>query len=828
MPAKDLIFTVLGIDRASHVFDDVGKSMDRMSRTGTKSMASLLGASLAAGAGIGAALGGVSILFAGVAAAALSQNAEVAQSFRDLGLSIKTGLLQDAAPLEDEMVGAAESINAAYQELRPQLREAFSAAQPHVESLVEGVTEFAGEAMPGMVTAVESAGPVFDGLEHMLAATGRGVGDFFTVISEGSPAAGMALASLGDLMEGVLPNVGQMLVNLSELWVEHGDQAVRVIVKLTDVVTDLSADALPVVSDAFGVALDVLEGVLAVIGPMTNQLGPLIGAWLAMSLAMRGFGAVRGVVDSATGSVTRLRESMSKGPEGAGKFATAVGGVMGLLGGPWGLAVAGATAMLALFGQESQENAQDQETLAGALKESGGAFDQHARKVLVDSEAFQEVAGSIETAGISQRDFIDAVINGGAELENLDKKLEAIVLAGEKVDTSTGEMVVSHTAQAEAAKAARLSLGDLRAMVTGAQEDFRRNAEAIGGVATSMAGARPGADSLAEAIGILGDKTADTTARADALNTAWRRLLGIDITLEEAMAAFEAGLDNTATAIDRVKKETENWRAGLVAADGQVDVSTEANRQLSANLISTGEEYRALAQTAYDTTLQRTGSEWLATTAAVAAAQKRREQFIAEMRQMGFNQTEAKRLADRYLGLPDDIMTEIRADSSNAREVIDSLIRDYDGRTITIFANAVFTGISNAIGALQTAANVVAGRRASGGPVAQGRPYLVGEEGEEIFWPGRAGTIIPAPATRQFLSSLRAGASVRARSGGFQFESPSSAAGLRGATGSTAGSDDERIVRLLTRALERVSVTLDDRKVGAIQGRHASLLGRTG
>lgn len=825
MPVKDLIFTVLGIDRASHVFDGIGKSMDRMSRTGTKSMAAMLGASLGASAGIGAALGGLSVLFAATAAAALSQNNEVASSFRDLGLSVKDGLVADSAILQDEMVGAADSINDAFQDLRPQLRQAFAASQPHVEKLVDGVTGFAREAMPGMVTAVRSAGPVMDGLKSLLISSGQATSDFFTIISQGAPGAGHALESLGELVEGVLPDVGQMLVNLTELWTEHGDQTVRVITNITDVVSDLSSSALPTMSDGIGVALDVLEGLLAVIKPMSGVLGPLIGMWLSLSLALKGLGAVRGIVDSVGTSVSGMRDKFDKSPGAVGKLTKAVGGAMGLLGGPWGLAVAGATAVLALFGQESQENAEDQRTLAGALKESGGTFDQHARKVLSESAAFQEVAASIETAGISQSDFMDAVINGGNSLSDMEKQLRAIIDAGTETTNSNRGQITSWTDQALAAKDALAGLKGMREMVVAATEDFRRQAEAVAGVGSSMASARPGADSLAEAIGVLGDKTADTAARADAFNNAWMRLLGIGVTMEQATAGFEGALDTIGSTMERVKEETENWRNVLVGADGQVDLSTEANRQLSAGLIAAGEDYRTLAQTAYDTTLQRTGSEWLATTEAVKAAGQRRAQFISEMQQMGFNADQALALANRYLGLPDDVLTLLRADSSNAQGVVDRFVNTNDGRTITIFVRAFTGAAQNAIAAVAQAAAVVSGGRATGGPVEAGRIYRVGEHGEELFMAPADGTIVPNGPTRRFLAGLRAGAGARARSSAYA-ETVNPMAGRQGA--SLSGGDDERVIRLLTKALERVTVNMDGRAVGIMQGRQAGLLGRTG
>ena len=46
----------------------------------------------------------------------------------------------------------------------------------------------------------------------------------------------------------------------------------------------------------------------------------------------------------------------------------------------------------------------------------------------------------------------------------------------------------------------------------------------------------------------------------------------------------------------------------------------------------------------------------------------------------------------------------------------------------------------------------VSGTRASGGPVAFGQPYLVGERGPEVFVPQQAGAILPADLTRALLS----------------------------------------------------------------------------
>jgi len=81
----------------------------------------------------------------------------------------------------------------------------------------------------------------------------------------------------------------------------------------------------------------------------------------------------------------------------------------------------------------------------------------------------------------------------------------------------------------------------------------------------------------------------------------------------------------------------------------------------------------------------------------------------------------------------------------------------------TIAAQAVSDGLSSLLtgmaggGGLATLGSSLIGAligspgRATGGPVSPGRPYMVGEQGPEVFVPGAAGSIAPAggaPAAR--------------------------------------------------------------------------------
>lgn len=687
MPARDLIFTVFGIDRASKTFDDVGNSMHRMSSIGAKSFGVLSGAAAASAAAIAGSLALVPLAFAAAGAAAVKENAEVRQSFADLSNTLRTGIAQDARPMAETFVSSAHEIAAAYHDLRPELREGFIAAKPHVEALTRGITGFAREAVPGMVTSVQKAGPVFEGLEKFLVDAGRGLGDFFEIASTGAAGGGAFFEDLGDLTESTLPDLARLLVGLTGLWEQHGDQAVRVVNELVDSVVDLGTNAMPVASVAMGVGLDVLEGILAVIGPLADNLGPLIGLWISVSAAMRLMGAASGVIDTVTSTVGNFRKEMNTtaGPQGMGRVSAAATGVMGLIGGPWGLALVAGAGLLAIFGNRSQDAASDQRTLTSALKESAGAFDENARKAIANSEQYKRISDSVGKAGLSHSELIDGLTKGDGAFDALRKRLEDIRQSGDSYTTSGGELVQNYTDQAAAAAFVGEHLNDLRSTVTGAEGDFRREKDAVGGATSAMIAALPGSDALAAAMKTLHDITADTASRADALNTAWREMFGVQISLQEATAGYLEGIAGIRSQIDDTKKSVDDWRGALLTSDGQVNLSTEQGRKLLSSLVDQGGAYRELAQTAYDTALRQTGSQEEATAAAHRAVGERRKQFIDEMVQMGFNEGQAKRLADTYLGMPDDVMTFIKLTGADDFEsAVKYATRD---RSVSIFLN---------------------------------------------------------------------------------------------------------------------------------------------
>lgn len=115
------------------------------------------------------------------------------------------------------------------------------------------------------------------------------------------------------------------------------------------------------------------------------------------------------------------------------------------------------------------------------------------------------------------------------------------------------------------------------------------------------------------------------------------------------------------------------------------------------------------------------------------------------------------------------------------QKLLDMVIND-------LFATMFQTGQQSSLGGIGSfISSLFGGARAMGGPVSQGRTYLVGERGPELFAPGRSGTIVPNSPD---LENLSGGVSMA----GGRNVTMSMAIDLRGANG------DETIRRISAQA----------------------------
>lgn len=598
--------------RAGKSTDDLGKQVERAGTRSAQAIAGLPVAAAGASAATAAALGGVSAAFVGLGAVALRENEAVKSSFQDLSDQINTGLAQDAQPLADEFVSAADQIGAAYERLRPAFRDAFAASQPYVEDLTGSVTDFAETAMPGMVSAVESAGPVFDGLRQAANDMGGAVSESFEVFSQHAAEAGAGVEHFGSIVSGVMPNLAEILGTLTDTWAEHGDEVAQVLTQLSSLLADLGEGAFPTMADAAGVAVDTLGGILNVIEPMSDTIGPLIGTWISLAAAMRGMRAVGGVMESAALSMGNFAASSRRAAAGVGRFRGVARGVMGLLGGPWGIAITGAIGVLSAFAQTSQDTAGAQEALAQTLRDSGGEFNGQAREILAGGTRYQEAAEFVSQLGLSHQQFIDTIVEGGPALDQLKSRLDAMV--------NSGEIGIDQAAALNGA------IREVSETASGGAEKAQVLAEASGETGNAM--------------NQMGDQAANTAGQID------RMVESLNQATESAYAARSSEVSYQA-AVDRASEAIANNGATL-------DVHTEQGRENRKALDN-------LAQSAVDHAgaMAQDGRSLNTVRGYMSDA---RGEFINMAIDMGRSTSEARRLANNLGLVPGNYTARVNID----------------------------------------------------------------------------------------------------------------------------------------------------------------------
>lgn len=266
-------------------------------------------------------------------------------------------------------------------------------------SMELNVTNFLGNQVIPVVSSVGSAVGSFIGP----------IIKFFTDLPGPVQAAALALGIWHIAGSRIIGTAGGMLSPLKGL----GDQ-----MKLQQTLAAQSGESI----GKFRAAIGTLESNVPVIGNVGMAFRNARGD-------IEGFGGVaRGV--------------------GAAAFSTlkgAASGLMGVLGGPWGLAITAGVTLLGVFGAKSQEAAAKQaqmaaagKTVADAIKEQNGVMNEAVRTAAAKQAADKGLFDLGSKLGISSRQITDALLSEGAARDDLVTKLRGMELLrnGEMTDAA--------------------------------------------------------------------------------------------------------------------------------------------------------------------------------------------------------------------------------------------------------------------------------------------------------------------------------------------------------------------------------------------------------
>ncbi len=500
-----------------------------------------------------------------------------------------------------------------------------------------------------------------------------------------------------DNLRGDLEKLGGAFDRLMLALGEGAQGPLRGLVQMFTGIVDVGVDLLGFWQSLPG----PIQAGVAALGALALLNGPLSG----VLGTMRGFGG--GLAANVGGTVRAFGEALSYarangdglgtvlgsvGSYAAGGFRSAISGVIGAFGGPWGLAITGATVGLSYLvssmgqsDQATQKAKTAQEGFAQALRESNGAITENVRQTAAKSAQDTGLLDVASRAGISLSRVTDAITGQSGALVDVRAQLQQYVnQQTTTVVDANGQVTTSLTEEGRAAQAAMGSLGGLAGQVGATSVEQRQLASATQSSDSAMASAQSTAEAFAAQMDAAEAQIDETKKATDRFKLSLDILTGTNVTAIEVESAFQ-------DALDAAKGSLEGLDGSAVNAAGSLDLNSESGRRAADVLLD----------------VRNSGNDLIATLKQQGATEEEvrrrdaelRSSFIETARQMGFTGRDADRLADQILGIPDRRNTTITADTGPASSRIDELLRRYNGAEVQVrarqtpgFAHGGWTG----------------------------------------------------------------------------------------------------------------------------------------
>jgi TP901 family phage tail tape measure protein len=223
--------------------------------------------------------------------------------------------------------------------------------------------------------------------------------------------------------------------------------------------------------------------------------------------------ALTGAVSLAAGAfllgapkVAAFKASLDDMGPRSQRFGRGILGAGAILGGPWGLALAGGVTALGLFARAKAEAKAEVDAFTEAITADSGAVGENARQTAVAALEKRGLLEAAETLGVSLKTVTDAALGDRAALDQLRSVArqynDAALEMANSTNTSSGMLDENAAAAGIAAGEARSLVGDVEDLAGATQEGVaaaRRNAEALGDQGEAATGAAGATDTAAGA-----------------------------------------------------------------------------------------------------------------------------------------------------------------------------------------------------------------------------------------------------------------------------------------------------------------------------------------
>lgn len=421
-------------------------------------------------------------------------------------------------------------------------------------------------------------------------------------------------------------------------------------------------------------AIDVGNGLLPVLATLGDTVAGLVRTWQDLPGPVKQtiivLGGLTGVVALFGGAlmvavpkVAAFKTAVNELEAGALKTAgTKLMGLLGVLGGPWGIALAAGTTALGIFAAKHGEAAREVDALRSSLDEQTGAITENTRQWVVKKLLDEGVLSDARDLGLNLQTVTDAALGQTDAMAQLNTQLAELRVAGAGDNATATNLnnlgkVVSTVA----------------GQVTDAKGAFVLTHDALGNVGTAAKGAADAQSGTTQAWQDGADAAGSLNQEVKTLGQELQDLSGAYLSQREAGRAVRGQLRDIRKAVADYRKEHD----GL---NGAFKDGTKSGDDFAGMLDTLAKDY----QDQLDAVEKVSGSE----KRVQAVYDDSRKKLIAVAIQLGMTKAEAKAYADQVLGIPSDVKTHFEAEAGQALGTIASVkaqLANLDGQVANTF-----------------------------------------------------------------------------------------------------------------------------------------------
>lgn len=562
----------------------------------------------------------------------LNNPTDKAQKLLDqLGITVNdasghfVGLENLAGQLQTKMSGLSEAErNAAYATIFG--NDAFRVGTVLYKQGADGIAEWTKNVSQSGYAA-EMAAARTDNLQGDLEKLSGSVETLLTNLGEGGQGPLRSLVQTLDTLVGAFSGLPEPV----QQWIVLGTAAVGIGAALHKSMGPLS-DSTSAAARSFSLFADPWQR-------LTGLAGGLQTAFHQIQLSMMTASQQMDAVGTAS-SKTELR---------LGALKSVGGGLLSLLGGPWGIALGVAGGMLLGFAKDAQEAKAKTEEFANAIESGDDILEKLIRDISSGDDGtwgfwdkattgFESLGDALDKAGVSYSTFAEAVDGSKEAQEKFNQQLMDSGLDGIQLD------------------AIRSAYDELSGQVSNAKDQVQRTNEEVAKVQGTS-------EDAAAATGELGDEMSDTADSTQDYADALDDLIDNLFALEQS----HLSADQSVVALNQEILDLNE----TVSANGAVlDANGNALAGYEEKAYGTQDSLYSLASQAQDTATkileegQATGDMSAATEQARGVLEQARQAFINNAVASGMNQEAAAALADQ-LGLTGGKADELASSINN-------------------------------------------------------------------------------------------------------------------------------------------------------------------